>query len=108
MNHKYDMQTVLPRLLPFWDMLSAADRELLLDRTRVQQFKKGEIIHNCTGSCLGLIAVLHGNLCSCMLSEEGREITLFPLYENEICIFGSVCVLRPVTCQSPQSNAHDR
>ena len=100
MSHPYDLKTELPRLLPFWDALSAADREMLLDRTRVQQFKKGEIIHNCSGACLGLVAVLRGNLCSCMLSEEGREITLFPLYENDLCVFGSACVLRPVTCHA--------
>ena len=35
-----------------------------------------------------------------MLSEEGREITLFPLYENDLCVFGSACVLRPVTCHA--------
>ena len=100
MSHPYDLKKELPRLLPFWDALSAADRETLLDCTRVQQFKKGEIIHNCSGACLGLIAVLRGNLCSCMLSEEGREITLFPLYENDLCVFGSACVLRPVTCHA--------
>lgn len=100
MGTKNDMNTILPRTLPFWDSLSEADRELLLDRTRIQQFKKGEIIHNCTGVCLGLIAILKGNLCVCMLSEEGREITLFPLYEKDLCVFGSACVLRPVTCHA--------
>jgi len=100
MNIKPDMNILLPRVLPFWDALAESDRETLLERARIQQFKKGEIIHNCTGACLGLIAILKGNLCSCMLSEEGREITLFPLYEGDLCVFGSACVLRPVTCHS--------
>ena len=100
MATKNDIQSILPRVLPFWALLGEADRELLMERTRIQQFKKGEIIHNCTGACLGLIGVLRGNLCVCMLSEEGREITLFPLYENDLCVFGSACVLRPVTCHA--------
>lgn len=100
MSTKNDLHTVLPRVLPFWEMLAPSDREMLIERTRIQQFKKGEIIHNCTGACLGLIGVLRGNLCVCMLSEEGREITLFPLYENNLCVFGSACVLRPVTCHA--------
>ena len=100
MNGKWDIKTLLPHILPFWGALSESDREILFDRARIQQFKKGEIIHNCSGACLGLIAILKGNLCSCMLSEEGREITLFPLYENELCVFGSACVLRPVTCHA--------
>lgn len=100
MGAKNDINVILPRALPFWDGLSEADREILLERTRIQQFKKGEIIHNCTGACLGLIGILRGNLCVCMLSEEGREITLFPLYENDLCVFGSACVLRPVTCHA--------
>lgn len=100
MGTKNDIQTVLPRVLPFWNELSEADHAILLERTRIQQYKKGEIIHNCTGACLGLIVVLRGNLCVCMLSEEGREITLFPLYEKDLCVFGSACVLRPVTCHA--------
>ncbi|MBQ7321919.1 MAG: Crp/Fnr family transcriptional regulator [Clostridia bacterium] len=100
MNGKYDLNTVMPRVLPFWQDLSERDRANLLEQAIVQRHKKGEIIHNCTGMCLGLIAVLRGNLCTCMLSEEGKEITLFPLYENDLCVFGSACVLRPVTCHA--------
>ena len=100
MNAKIDIRMILPRTLPFWDELSDEDHALLYERARIQQYKKGEIIHNCTGACLGLIAILKGNLCSCMLSEEGREITLFPLYDGDLCVFGSACVLRPVTCHA--------
>ena len=100
MGIKKDMQTILPRMLPFWQDLNEADRVTLVERTHIRQYKKGEIIHNCTGDCLGLIGILHGNLCVCMLSEEGKEITLFPLYDNDLCVFGSACVLRPVTCHA--------
>ena len=100
MANKKDVKTILPEYLPFWDKLSDADRELLLERTSIRPFKKGEIIHSCSGACLGLIGVVTGNLCVCMLSEEGREITLFPLYEKDLCVFGSACVLRPVTCHA--------
>ena len=95
-----DLKIILPESLPFWNKLGEADRELLLERAAVRTFKKGEIIHNCTGACLGLIAVRRGNLCVCMLSEEGREITLFPLYERDLCVFGSACAMRPVTCHA--------
>jgi CRP/FNR family transcriptional regulator len=100
MAAKNDIKTILPKFLPFWNELSDADRELLLERTSVRSFKKGEIIHSCSGACLGLIGVVTGNLCVCMLSEEGREITLFPLYQKDLCVFGTACVLRPVTCHS--------
>ncbi len=100
MAAKNDVKTILPKFLPFWNELSDADRELLLERTSVRAFKKGEIIHSCSGACLGLIGVVTGNLCVCMLSEEGREITLFPLYQKDLCVFGTACVLRPVTCHS--------
>lgn len=100
MGTKTDIKTILPRVLPFWECLSEDDRAILNERARINVYKKGEIIHSCTGACLGLIAILRGNLCSCMLSEEGREITLFPLYEGDLCVFGSACVLRPVTCHA--------
>lgn len=100
MGAKTDLKNVLPRMLPFWDQLSDEDRETLYERARINVYKKGEIIHSCTGACLGLIGIMKGNLCTCMLSEEGRETTLFPLYEGDLCVFGSACVLRPVTCHA--------
>lgn len=100
MSAKMNIPKVLAERLPFWSALSDADRESLCERSRITVYKKGEIIHSCTGACLGLIAILRGNLCTCMLSEEGREITLFPLYEGDLCVFGSACVLRPVTCHA--------
>ena len=100
MAAKKDLKIVLPGMLPFWNQLDDSDRELLLERTSIRTYKKGEIIHSCSGACLGLIGVVTGNLCVCMLSEEGREITLFPLYEKDLCVFGSACVLRPVTCHA--------
>lgn len=100
MNVKRDMTALLPHMLPFWEKLTEDERVQLLDRAMIRQYRKGEIIHNCAGDCLGLIAVLKGNLCACMLSEEGREITLFPLYDHDMCVFGSACVLRPVTCHA--------
>lgn len=100
MGAKINIPQELAARLPFWQTLAEADRELLCERVRVTQYRKGEIIHSCAGACLGLIVILRGNLCNCMLSEEGREITLFPLYEGDLCVFGSACVLRPVTCHA--------
>ena len=43
----------------------------------VAQLKKGQIIHDQGSDCLGMIMLLEGELRTFMISEEGREITLY-------------------------------
>ena len=40
--------------------------------------------------------VCSGQLRACILSEEGREITLYRLFERDICLFSASCMLRSI------------
>jgi CRP/FNR family transcriptional regulator len=87
------------RVFPFWSSLPDTEQETLVRAGRALFFKAGSIIHDGT-DYTGLFLVQRGSLRVYMTSEEGREITLFPLYEKDLCVFGSACVLRPVTCHA--------
>jgi CRP/FNR family transcriptional regulator len=46
---------------------------------------------------VGMLILLSGTLRVYMLSEEGREITLYRLYEGDVCALSVSCILEHIT-----------
>ena len=84
------------RTFPFWDRMSAEDRATFLRTSREVRFEKGTNIHN-GSECTGVILVKSGSLRLYLLSEEGKEITLFRLFPGEVSILSASCVLDTLT-----------
>lgn len=78
--------------LPFFKNLSKKEIEKLLDSSYLEQYKQGELIHSKDKSCTGIVLVLDGQLKSFMSAISGKEITLFRLFEFDICMLSSSCV----------------
>ena len=87
---------LISEALPFFDHLCADDREALLRSAVSTHFNKGETIHDGT-RCTGILLVKSGSLRVYMLSEEGREATLYRLFEGDICILSASCALHSIT-----------
>ncbi len=81
---------------PFWGVLSDADRQLLCENTAEKHFDRSEPVHDNMG-CSGLFIVRSGRLRLYMLSEDGKEITLYRLSPGDICMLSASCVLQSVT-----------
>ena len=83
--------------LPFWPNLTEDQRLAARRGARIVPYKKGDMVHSCTGECLGLIAVQRGKLRAYMTSEDGREIALYRLLEGDACVLAASCVIRAIT-----------
>lgn len=81
---------------PIWDKLTEPQRARILDSVACRQVKKGTVIHNGSADCVGLLVVRSGRLRAYILSEEGREITVYRLFDRDICLFSASCMLRSV------------
>ena len=79
--------------LPFWNKLSSTDQKQLAASSHVEKYKKGEMIHRTDTECKGLLVVLSGQMRIYILSEEGREVTLFRVQQNEICVLSASCLI---------------
>ena len=60
----------------------------------VHRYEKGEFVHSSDNECLGMLFVLSGELRTDLLSEEGREVTLFRLYPGELCVLSASCAIQ--------------
>ena len=78
---------------PIWDKLTAQQRETLTAAAAVRFAKRGTLLHGGSGDCLGLLVVREGQLRAYILSEEGREVTLYRLFQRDICLFSAACAM---------------
>lgn len=81
---------------PVWDQLTAAQKNRIRDGLIKRQIKKGMMIHNGSMDCTGLLLVKYGQLRAYILSDEGREITLYRLFDRDMCLFSASCIMRSI------------
>ena len=83
--------------LPLWDLLSEEEKILVESNLYNVSFKKGELIPKKSESCFGIIFVKKGSLRVHIISEDGRDVTLYRIREGEMCTLSSSCVLDAIT-----------
>ena len=81
---------------PVWNKLHSGQQDLILSNLRFQAVKKGTMLHNCDTECTGLLLVKSGQLRAYILSDEGREITLYRLFDRDLCLFSASCIMRSI------------
>ena len=86
----------LPQL-PFWLQLTQKQRDYIAANAVIRQYSKGAVIHGSGNTCLGMLLILKGGIRVYLLSEEGREITLFRLGKGECCVLSASCVITQIT-----------
>jgi CRP/FNR family transcriptional regulator, anaerobic regulatory protein len=84
-------------MLPFWNRLSDAEAAMLLSHTRTVTYEPGENVHSGTNDCVGVLLIRSGELRTYILSDEGKEVTLFRLSEGEPCVMSASCHIRSIT-----------
>ena len=94
--------------IPFWNKLTLSQQERLASAAVARRADAGAVIHNGSADCLGLLVIEAGQLRAFFLSPEGREITLYRLFERDICLFSSACMMSSiqfdVTIQAEKSS----
>ena len=83
--------------LPFWEKLNEEQREKLRTNTSEHIVEKGQILYHGKCDCMGVSFVRKGGLRVFLLSEDGREVTLYRLREGESCMLSASCVLESIT-----------
>ena len=81
---------------PIWNKLSSVHQEQILGTLITRAVKKGTVIHNGGNDCTGLLLVKSGQLRAYILSDEGREITIYRLFDRDMCLFSASCMMRSI------------
>lgn len=86
----------LKDLFPVWKQLTQEQQRELQNAAVLRHFSKGARLHGGSEDCVGLLLVSSGSLRVFTSSDEGREITLYRLFERDMCLFSASCMLHSV------------
>ena len=81
---------------PVWERLTPQQQATLYGSMFSRRVRRGDVIHQGDADCTGLLLVKSGQLRAFMLSEDGREITLYRLFERDLCLFSASCMMRSI------------
>lgn len=81
----------------FWEHLTQEQKRLLCANTAPAHYPAGTAVHSGSEDCVGVLLVKSGQLRVYMLSEDGRDITLYRLFAGDVCILSASCVLEAIT-----------
>ncbi len=81
---------------PVWDKLNTSQQDRLLGSLMTRNVKKGDVIHDGSTYCTGLLLVRSGQLRAYILSDEGREITIYRLFDRDMCLFSASCIMHSI------------
>ncbi len=83
-------------IFPIWDKLTPAQQDKISESIIHRSVKKGVMIHGGSADCAGLFLVKSGQLRAYILSDEGREISLYRLFSMDLCLFSASCIMRSI------------
>jgi len=89
-------EEVYREIFPFWEEISEDDKDYICRNSTALTYRKGTSIHD-GSECSGLIFVRSGCLRLSMMSDDGKDITLYRLHAGDICILSASCVLQTIT-----------
>lgn len=81
----------------FWEHLSIQEREFFLSNLHEACYPAGSPVRSHNDSCLGTIFVKRGTLRIYLLSQQGKEATLYRIRQGEICTLSASCILSSIT-----------
>lgn len=81
---------------PVWKKLTPTQQTQIHESLTQKHIVKGTVVHNGSLDCTGLLLISSGQLRAYILSEEGREITLYRLFDMDMCLFSASCMMRSI------------
>ncbi len=87
------MKVVMEDYFPVWKKLDPRHQTMLRDAANFMSAPKGTLLHNGDADCIGIILVNEGRLRVYMMSEEGKEVSLYRIFQRDMCLFSASCMM---------------
>lgn len=87
----------LEQIFPQWEKLTHQQQQLVRAQTHSKRFARGQIVHQGHNDCSGLLLVRDGQLRVFIESAGGKEVTLYRLFNWDICLFSASCIMKNIS-----------
>ena len=81
---------------PIWDRLTPDQQTRLRASAVPRTVRRGAVLHSGDADCAGLLLVRSGQLRAYILSDQGREITIYRLFDRDLCLLSASCIMRSI------------
>ena len=78
---------------PVFSKLTPQQQQMVLDYTAIRTVPAGTVVKPPFFECTGFLLVRSGQLRAYTLSEEGREVTVYRLFDHDCCLFSAACIM---------------
>jgi CRP/FNR family transcriptional regulator, anaerobic regulatory protein len=68
--------------------------QLIRNTALIKRFRKDEAIMHGGKACSGLVAVVNGQLRAFIQSSSGKQVTLYRLFNYDVCVMSASCLLK--------------
>jgi len=86
----------LANYFSIYHKLTEAEKQLLSRAAYEKKAEKGTILHTGMKDCIGLLVIKSGQIRGYITSDEGREITIYRLFDHDICLLSASCILNSI------------
>ena len=83
----------IAQYFPVFSKLTPQQQQMVLDYTAIRSVSAGTVVHNGAVECTGFLLVRSGQLRAYTLSSEGREVTIYRLFDHDCCLFSAACIM---------------
>lgn len=90
-------ESLLKEYFPVWDSLTRDEQLNLVNHSALKEYGKGELLHRGDMDCVGLFLINTGKIRTYLLSDDGKEVTLYRLGRGDTCILSASCALATIT-----------
>lgn len=90
------MKELFKQYFPLWNKLNNKHQEMLVNNATFMSVVKGKILHNGDADCIGVILVYVGQLRAYLMSDEGKEVSLFRLFQGNLCLLSAACMMASI------------
>ncbi|SFT47742.1 CRP/FNR family transcriptional regulator, anaerobic regulatory protein [Selenomonas sp. GACV-9] len=97
MEKKKNVTDLFIKHFDFWPHLSEPEKDLISAHTNIVRYTKGTQVHQGPLDCIGVLLIKSGQLRVYTMSEDGREVTLYRLFPDDVGILSASCALDAVT-----------
>ena len=78
---------------PVYNRLNKEEQSLLMSGVTFRKIKKGTVIRGGANDCTGLVLIWSGQLRAYIVSDEGKEVTIYRLLDRDVCLLSASCMM---------------
>ena len=86
----------IKEFFPIWNKLTEDEKSRILNTAVLTRVDRGTTVHRGSLDCTGVMLIKSGQLRAYILSSEGRQVSVFRLFDHDMCLLTASCMISSI------------